>query len=260
MREKIGWLGFAVVLAFFMFSSKAATSGSNLLAWDSVHKETICKAGERFAGFTFNVTNVSANDVVILSATTSCGCTVAKLPFQPWILQPQASGQIQVTVDLTNKVGTVKKAVFVAISNAPMQTLSVAATVSLLIPQPPVMSEEDRMRNIQMAKANAQAIFQGDCASCHVTPAKGKTGATLYSAMCGICHDAGIRQASMVPNLHSLKKSTSFDFWKNTIANGVTNSLMPGFAQANGGPLSDAQINSLADYLDQSISRNAAGR
>src|SRR6201999_1741359 len=103
-----------IYLALSVCSLRAVTS-SNLLTWDSVHKETVCKPGERFARFTFGVTNVSARDVVILSTATSCGCTVARLPAQPWILKPQASGQIQVTVDLTNKVGTVKKAVFVTI-------------------------------------------------------------------------------------------------------------------------------------------------
>jgi mono/diheme cytochrome c family protein len=257
MREKNGLLWLSILLAFSICTLQAATSSSNLLAWDSVHKEIVCQPGEKFAHFTFSVTNVSASDVVILSTATSCGCTVAKLPAQPWILKPQASGQIEVTVDLTNKVGTVKKGVFVTISNAPTETLSVTATISLLFPPPPVMSDTDRIRNVQMAKANAQAIFKGDCAACHVAPAKGKTGAALYSAMCGICHDAGLRQASMVPQLRNLKKPTGFDFWKNAIANGVTNSLMPAFAEVNGGPLTGAQINSLADYLDKSISRNS---
>ncbi|HWD93258.1 MAG TPA: DUF1573 domain-containing protein [Verrucomicrobiae bacterium] len=259
MRKKIGLFRFSIVLAFSICAARAATPGSNQLAWDSIHKETICKPGQRFAQFTFSVTNVSASDVVIPSTTTSCGCTVARLPSQPWVLKPGASGQIQVSVDLTNKVGTVKKAVFVTISNAPLETLSVTATISLLIPPPPVMSDADRIRNAQMAKANAQAIFKGDCASCHLVPGQGKTGAALYSAMCGICHDAGIRQASMVPQLRNLKKPTNFDFWKNTIANGVTNSLMPAFATANGGPLSVAQINSLADYLVKSIPPNSSG-
>ncbi|HEX4264401.1 MAG TPA: c-type cytochrome [Verrucomicrobiae bacterium] len=258
MREKNGLLWLSIILAFSVCSLKAAASNSNLLAWDSVHKEIVCKPGEKFAHFAFSVTNVSASDVVILGTATSCGCTVARLPAQPWILKPQASGQIEVTVDLTNKVGTVKKAVFVTISNAPMETLSVTATISLLFPPPPMMSNADRIRNVQMAKANAQAIFKGNCASCHMVPAKGKTGAALYSAMCGICHDAGLRQASMVPHLRNLKKPTGFAFWKNTVANGVTNSLMPSFAEANGGPLTEAQINSLADYLDKSISQNSS--
>jgi mono/diheme cytochrome c family protein len=259
MREKIVLLWLFIGFAFSAYSARAATPNTNLLAWDSMHKEIVCKPGDKFAHFTFSATNISPSDVVILSTATSCGCTVAKLPAQPWILKPQASGQIQVTVDLSNKVGTVKKAVFLTISNAPTETLSVAATISLLFPSPPVMSDADRIRNMQMAKANAQAIFKGDCATCHVAPAKGKMGAALYTAACGICHDAGIRQASMVPQLGNLKKPTGFDFWKNTIANGVTNSLMPAFDVANGGPLTDAQINSLADYLDKSLPRNSSG-
>jgi len=181
---------------------------------------------------------------------------VAKLPSQPWILKPRASGEIQVTIDLSNRMGTVKKAVFVNVSNAPTETLFVTATISLLIPPPPEMSEADRIRNVQTAKANAQAIFQGDCATCHAAPARDKMGAELYSAVCGICHDAGARQASMVPRLLQLKKPTGFSFWKKTIANGVTNSLMPAFSKTNGGPLSDAQINSLAEFLDKTVPQN----
>jgi mono/diheme cytochrome c family protein len=258
MREKIGVFWLSIVIAFFVCSSKGGTS--NLLAWDSIHKEVICKPGDRFAHFAFSVTNVSTGEVAITNALTSCGCTVAKLPAQPWILKPQSGGEIEVTVDLTNKVGTVKKAVFVMISNAPMETLSVEATISLVIPPPPMMSDADRIRNVQLARANAQAIFKGDCATCHAAPAAGKSGAALYSAVCGICHDAGVRQASMVPPLRSLKKPTSFDFWKNTIANGVTNSLMPGFAKPNGGPLSEAQIDSLAEYLVKSAPQNSPAR
>lgn len=251
--------GLCFVAVSVLARASPSPSSTNLLAWDAVTKELTCKPGERFAHFTFNVTNVSARDVIILRTQTTCGCTVAKLPSEPWVLKPEASGQLQVTVDLTNKVGTVRKGVFVTISNAPEQMLFVQATVSLLFPSPPVMSDQDRLRNTLLAKANAQAIFKGSCADCHVTPAKRRMGADLYVAMCGICHDAGVRQASMVPNLHNLKKPTDFIFWKSTIANGVTNSLMPAFAAANGGPLSEAQVNSLADYLAKTMSHNSGG-
>jgi mono/diheme cytochrome c family protein len=260
---KWGLAGLCFVAISVLAQAASNPTPTNRLAWDAVAKEQTCKPGERFAHFAFNVTNVSDRDVIILHTQTTCGCTVAKLPSEPWVLKPGASGQLEVTVDLTNKVGTVRKGVFVTISNAPEQMLFVQATVSLLIPTPPVMSDQDRLRNTLLAKANAQAIFKGSCAECHVAPGKGRMGAELYVAMCGICHDAGVRQASMVPNLHHLKKATDFVFWKNTIANGVTNSLMPAFAATNGGPLSEAQVNSLADYLAKtvpSIAVRPAGR
>lgn len=227
------------------------------LAWDATAKGLTCQAGQKFAQFTFTATNVSANPVIVMGAQTTCGCTVAKLPSQPWVLAPGANGQIQVTVDLTDKVGTVGKGVMVVLSNAPPETLSVEAKISALLPPPPMMSEQDRARNTQIARANARAIFKSSCANCHIAGAKGHFGAELYAGVCGICHEAGNRQASMVPNLRQLKKPTDFNFWKNTISNGVTNSLMPAFAINNGGPLTDGQIISLAEYLDKTISRHS---
>lgn len=243
-----------IAAVFPAFSLKAAQP----LAWDAMSKSLTCKAGQKFAEFTFTATNISPRPVIVLGAQTTCGCTVAKLPAQPWVLAPKASGRIHVTVDLANKVGRVSKGVMIVLSNAPPETLSVEADVSVLLPPPPVMSERDRMRNVQIARSNAQAIFKGSCASCHAVPAKGRFGAQLYTSVCGICHEAGSHEASMVPNLHQLKKPTDFNFWKNTIANGVTNSLMPAFAARNGGPLTDGQIISLAEYLDKTIS-NASG-
>ena len=46
---------------------------------------------------------------------------------------------------------------------------------------------------------------------------------------------------------------TSFDTWKETIANGKPGTLMPGFATAKNGPLTDAQVESVARYLAQTI-------
>lgn len=238
--------------------SPAASKSSpqpKLLAWDAVAKEYVCKPGEKLARFTFSLTNISDKEVVILKTQTSCGCTVAKLPSQPWVLAPRASGQIQVTIDLSNKFGIVKKGVTVMISNAPPETLSVQATVSIIIPPPPLMSEQDRVRNAQLAKADAQAIFKEGCADCHVARVNVRMSSMgLYMTLCGICHDAGARQASMVPNLHNLKKPVDLAFWKNTIANGVPNSLMPAFAAAKGGPLNEDQVNSLADLLNKTMS------
>ena len=252
-KRKLFVLCFAATAIFVAHSAAIAQP----LAWDATLKSLTSGPGQKLAEFTFNATNVSPNPVIVLGAQTTCGCTVAKLPAQPWVLAPKANGKIQVTVDLSNKVGTVRKGVMVVLSNASPEVLSVEVNVGVSLPPPPMMSEQDRARNAQIARANAQAVFKGSCASCHAAPAKGRFGAELYASVCGICHDAGSRQASMVPNLHKLNKPTDFIFWKNTIANGVTNSMMPAFAASNGGPLTDGQIISLAQYLDKTISKRS---
>jgi len=109
---------------------------------------------------------------------------------------------------------------------------------------------------MQLALTDRQAVFKGDCAKCHVEPAVGKTGVGLYQAACAICHDSQNR-ASMVPDLRHLKHPTDREHWIKWTSFGRPGSLMPAFAQSEGGPLTDAQIDSLASYLDKTITERA---
>jgi mono/diheme cytochrome c family protein len=112
----------------------------------------------------------------------------------------------------------------------------------------PTQSAADRARALETAKADRQAIFRGDCVTCHVKPGEGKYNKSLYDPVCGICHESKDR-ASMVPDLHNIKTATNADFWQTWIAHGKAGSLMPAFSNADGGPLSDTQIASLVVYL-----------
>jgi mono/diheme cytochrome c family protein len=221
------------------------------LAFDSELKTIEAKRGELSVNFVFNLTNVSSSPVTITSATSSCGCTVAKLPSTPWTLQPGATGQIPVTLDLRGKMGTVTKQVVIMMANG-VQTVAVRA----IVPAPIVLTGPERTNNMKLAKVDPQAVFKGSCAECHVPPGIDKrTGGDLYILVCGVCHESP-RRASMVPNLHVLQKKTDYEYWKDIISNGTTNSLMPAFSKAKGGPFNPAQIESLADFLNKSISHN----
>jgi cytochrome c553 len=215
-----------------------------LLSWDAVLKEATTTNGQATAEFSFAVTNISEAIVVIDRVMTSCGCTVAKLPSQPWILQPHKDGKIDVTVNLAGKSGTIFKTVTVVSTNAP-KTLTVKVNI-------PENAEMARSRNQQAALADRQAVFRGDCARCHLEPAKEKTGQQLYAVACGICHDAEHR-ATSVPNLHALNHWTDYNYWKSWITTGKIGTMMPGFSVTQGGPLSDEQIASVAQYLSESI-------
>ncbi len=214
------------------------------LVWDAETKEYVAKPGETNANVTFNLTNTTPDEVVINQVHTSCGCTVAHLPVTPWKLAPGTNGQIQVTVDLRGKRGLLVKTITVYSTAYAAKQLS----VKLNIPEPPVTAMGDRSRNLQIATADRQAIFRGDCAKCHATPAAGKKGVELFGAACGVCHEAEHR-ASMVPDLRNLNHSTDRIYWKVWTAQGKVGSLMPGFSKSLGGPLDDDQIDSLADYL-----------
>ena len=222
---------------------------TNTLVWDSTSKETNATADAGNAHFDFSFTNVSAGNVVILNVRTSCGCTTAQLPPLPWIIPAGTNGQIGANVNFAGKSGMLLKTMTVT-SDKGFQTLMLKITI--LPPVVPTQSEADRARALEMAKADRQAVFRGDCATCHVKPGEGKYSKTLYDAVCGICHE-GKDRATMVPDLHNIKTPTNMDFWQTWIAHGRAGSLMPAFATADGGPLSDMQIASLAGYLNATI-------
>jgi mono/diheme cytochrome c family protein len=219
------------------------------LTWDSELKEATVKSSEPAAQFVFNFTNISSSDLTINYVQTSCGCTVAQLPTLPWKIVAGTTGQIPITMSLAGKSGAVFKTITVNTDRG-WKMLTVKSTILPAAPAP--MTAGDRERNTELAKADRQAVFRGDCARCHVEPVVGKMGKDLYTSACGICHEAEHR-ATMVSDLHALPHETNAEYWKVWIAHGKVGSLMPAFAQADGGPLSDQQVASLVDYLVKTI-------
>jgi cytochrome c553 len=222
-----------------------AYSAEEVLAWDGMNKEYNAAPGELTAHLTFAVTNISKQDVTINWVRPSCGCTVAKLPPVPWKLTPGESGNIEFSVDLRGKFGTLSKYASVDTSHG-LKVLSFKLNVPAAPPGNSVV--DARTKNMQMAMADRQAVFKNDCATCHVNPTVGRTGQALFQAGCAICHEAPHR-ATMVPDLTALKTPPTREYWKQWVMNGKPGTLMPAFSQAQGGPLTDAQIDSLVDYL-----------
>jgi mono/diheme cytochrome c family protein len=231
---------------------------SPVLAFDAESKRYDAAPGESAAPFTFNLTNIWTNEVVIHRVQASCGCTTASLPASPWRLAPGAGGPVHALMNLQAKMGLVTKELKFFVSagtNNYTQTVNIVVN----IPPPPALagapSEEERQAAMAKARLDAQAIFKGDCATCHTARGQNTSGEELYAADCGICHESSHR-ASVVPDLHALKQPTDFDYWKTFITSGKPRTLMPAFAQSQGGPLSEAQISSLATYLDHTISHH----
>jgi mono/diheme cytochrome c family protein len=218
---------------------------SNPLVWDSTSKRLKMDGMGKLAEFTFWVTNTAPTDASILRTETSCDCTVADLPSQPWVLRPGESGSFKARLNITGKFGLVTNEIGLVTTHGP-QVLTVVAEIPLT-PAPfniPVR-ERDRM----VAQRDRQAVFSNtSCAVCHAVPAAGKTGAALFAAACGICHDSG-RRAEVVPDLTALNKATDADYWRTWITEGKDGTLMPAFARSSGGILDTNQIETLVDYL-----------
>ncbi len=224
------------------------------LVFDAETKQYDASAGEQFAPFTFNLTNVWTNEIVIDKVQTSCGCTTVSLPDTPWHLPPQGSGQVRAQVNLSGKMGLIVKTLtfYTSVGNR-------VVNLKVNIPLPPAtagtMSEADRKAAMLKSAADPQAIFKGDCAKCHAAKGRNTFGQTLYAADCGICHESS-RRDGKVPDLHAMQQAGDFDYWKTIISTGKPHTMMPAFAAAQGGPLTEAQIVSLATYLNHTISHH----
>jgi len=234
-------------------SQAAGPLPDGVLAWDGTTKEANVTANDVTAHFVFSFTNIFTNPVVILSVRPSCGCTTAKLPPLPWTLEPGTNGQMEATVNLAGKSGTLFKTLAVNTDKG-SKTLMLKIIIQPFVM--PKMSEADRARNLKIATADRQAVFRGECASCHVQRGEGQYGKALYDADCAICHESESR-ATIVPDLRALKTPTNFEFWRIWIAHGKPGSLMPAFSTVDGGPLSEMQITSLAAYLTGAIPSNS---
>jgi mono/diheme cytochrome c family protein len=219
------------------------------LNWDATLKATNVMEGADTAHFVFNFTNVSGANLTILDIRPGCGCTTTEHPPEPWFLPPGTNGQIGINVNLAGKYGTLDKTVRIGTDHG-SQELTVQITIVPQSIRPP--TDAERIRQMQVARADRQAVFKNDCASCHEKPGDGKYGKALYDADCAICHEA-LHRASMVPDLHNLIMPTNDDFWRTWVAHGKPGTFMPAFSSADGGPLSDMQIASLAAYLDYSM-------
>jgi len=217
------------------------------LVWDAAQKDYNAKTGEVSAPFVFLFTNTSSSEVVISNLQTSCGCTVAQMPETPWHLPAGTNGEIKATMNLAGKQGHVTKQITV---NSSHGTKALLVSVNMPTNQPTATENArgDRNANMALAKTNRQAVFVGDCRSCHVDKGVGKLGKELYAADCGVCHDSNIRAAE-VPDLRAPKTVRDHDFWVNWITLGRPGSMMPAFGEKDGGPLSKEQIDSLVAYL-----------
>lgn len=112
-------------------AGSADNMASNILAWDAVFKQYKARPGETNAPFVFNLTNVSPQVIIIYTNETTCDCTVAQLPANPWLISPGGNGQIRATMDLRGKKGAATNYVVVLTSKGNRML-----TVKAVLPEP----------------------------------------------------------------------------------------------------------------------------
>jgi cytochrome c5 len=221
------------------------------LVWDTTEQTFNATPRDVEALFQFQVTNRTDQPVEIRSTATSCHCTVAKPPRQPWSIPPGGSDTLLVRVDLLSRRGALTKTIYVDSSLGEVLLL-----VHVNVPPPAAVLRES---NVMAARANRQAVLHGDCASCHVAPTVNLRGKELFTAACLICH-GGPNRASMVPDLTVAKTPRDAAYWDKWIRGGGEGTLMPAFAKTNDGSLDDAQIASLVEFLVRNLPTQPAGK
>ncbi|HEY5893739.1 MAG TPA: DUF1573 domain-containing protein [Chthoniobacterales bacterium] len=219
------------------------------LALDAETQQVTVPFGTAQVSFSFVVSNVSSEPIVITGVRATCGCTKPKLPATPWTLDSGSKGTIEVAMNLEGKRGAVNKTLTV-ITDHGFKTLQVRTNIQ----EPPAgaMNPDERMRKLRIASVSRQAVLRGECASCHGTPALGKVGAELYQTACTVCHEAEHR-SPVVPDLKHLQKATDAGYWRTWITSSEEGKFMPAFAIEYGGILTPGQIDSLVAYLTETF-------
>jgi mono/diheme cytochrome c family protein len=186
--------------------------------------------------------NDGGSPLSIIRTRTSCGCTMSVAEEES--VPPGGSGTIHIDFDPVGMSGSVRKVLAVT-SDDPEQQISRLTIRARITPVDLPIVETGGHPRIA-----GQSLLMGDCASCHAAPAADKSGAELWNAVCAMCHgDDGT--GGRAPSLRhpSYLDARSDRELSEGIAYGTANPRMPGFAATMGGPLSDAQVDSLVQLL-----------
>jgi cytochrome c553 len=157
----------------------------------------------------------------------------------PTRLAPGARGRASLTTDLTAKRGEIGKELTISYRRAGASVEQVYAFSFT------VRRDVDAHREVDLQAH----LFGPKCGRCHAEPAGALRGEALFEAVCSQCHGSGGRGASArsFNDLRYLKRFTP-PAARALIAFGEGQG-MPGYHRDRGGPLTDAQVDSLVDWI-----------
>jgi hypothetical protein len=109
-------------------SSDTSSGVSEIVFREYQHDFGKVEEGEKIS-YTFTFDNKGTSDIVISSATTSCGCTVPKYDKKP--IPPGANGSLEVVFDTSGRNGMQTKIITVK-SNALNQVVLLKITAEIV--------------------------------------------------------------------------------------------------------------------------------
>lgn len=94
------------------------------------HDFSMMVQGEKLE-YTFKFTNTGGSDLIISSASSTCGCTIADWTKSP--VKPGEQGRINVVFNSAGKSGTISKPIHV-LTNAQPNTVDLEITAEVYVP------------------------------------------------------------------------------------------------------------------------------
>ena len=199
--------------------------------------QKIVDLGNAYTGekmhFSLLIKNSISSNVIIMKIKSSFGCT--KVSLSSNIIRAQESVLLEGALDTRNRLGKVSKSIrlYEKRNNTPHIIILNATVLSFPKEHPPFSNEN---------------IFSGTCAICHANQGENLYGQQLYLATCAMCH--GIQGQGHTA--HPLKSQSIKLHTKNKLIKIISEGNiqgMPQFGLNTGGPLSEIQLSSLAEYL-----------
>lgn len=213
--------------------------------------ETDSKIAQEFVLF-----NKGGSHLRISGVDTSCGCTVAALTEN--VLAPGEFTRLKVELDTSIKLGPVRKKITVK-SNDPKRPALDLFLVGEVMTRQMKAHEEP----VTVSAKDPLVLFKGECVTCHVARGKGKTGQALFQADCGMCHGMngqGTKTSGPALLEGNYDDAAYLASMRRVIADGSPRSPeMPPFSEKKGGPLNDAEIDSLVNFLKFQATQNKMG-
>ncbi len=188
----------------------------------------------------FKLYNMGGKPLVIKDVDAPCGCTVGRVSDN--VVAPGDFTNLEVRLDTSIKLGRVKKkiSVFTNDPEQPVQELFLTGNVI-----------SNMKGHEKIAVKDPLVLFKGKCAECHVEKGRGKAGQLLFQGDCAMCHGQN-GQGAVAKNLlqGDFNDSAHVAYLRQVLAEGSPNTpTMPPFSQAKGGPLNEAEMDSLINFL-----------
>lgn len=244
---------------------------------EEVHELGNVTAGTEIP-YVFKIHNIGGEPLIISSVTAHCTCLLSNLKDK--FIEPGKSGDLELILNTTQEKGDIKKQIDLYSNDPdnPKVSVYLAATV---IPAASDVNPDKKANASTQASASVSRqaltpvdphagltdadrarIFTGRCASCHVLPGKGKLGEELFQADCAMCHgqnaEGSIGPALAPGNYHDQEFMNRIQ--KVTRYGSEQHPAMPGFLNEAGGPLTDSEIDSIIQFLqDKSLQMQNGG-